>query len=155
VTPAIKLLAAAGIAYTVHAYEHADDVRGFGIEAADKLGLDPDQVFKTLLVVADGEPVVAIVPVSTQLAPKALGRAIGAKRVELCDPALAERLTGYVRGGISPFGQKQRLPTVVDDMATAFATIFVSGGKRGVDIGVAPRDLIDLLDATVADISTG
>lgn len=153
-TPAINALDAAGIAYTVHEYERGDDLHDFGLEAADKLGLDPDQVFKTLLVTADGEPVVAIAPVSTKVALKSVGRAIGAKRVDMCDPSVAERVTGYVRGGISPFGQKKHLPTVIDETATVFDTIYVSGGKRGVDIGVAPADLISHLDATVADIAT-
>jgi Cys-tRNA(Pro)/Cys-tRNA(Cys) deacylase len=154
VTPAINELEAAGIAYTVHEYERGNELRDFGIEAAERLGLDPDQVFKTLLVTADGDQVVAIVPVSGKVGLKALGRAIGAKRVEMCDPAVAERITGYVRGGISPFGQKKRLPTVVDEIATVFDTIYVSGGRRGLDIAVAPGDLIDHLDATVADIAT-
>lgn len=154
-TPAITSLDAAGIEYSVHEYERGDDVHDFGIEAADKLGLDPDRVFKTLLVTADGEEVVAIVPVSTKLALKSVGRAIGAKRVEMCDPAVAERVTGYVRGGISPFGQKKRLHTVIDEMATIFDTIYVSGGRRGLDLGVSPDDLVAHLDATVADISAG
>ncbi len=152
-TPAINSLDAAGIAYTVHEYTRGDDLHDFGLEAADKLGLDPDQVFKTLLVTADGEPAVAIVPVSTKLALKSVGRAIGAKRVEMCDPSVAERVTGYVRGGISPFGQKKQLRTVIDELATVFDTIYVSGGKRGLDIGVAPGDLVAHLDATVADIA--
>jgi Cys-tRNA(Pro)/Cys-tRNA(Cys) deacylase len=152
-TPALNSLDAEGIPYTIHEYERGDDLRDFGREAADKLGFDPDQVFKTLLVTADGEQVVAIVPVSSKLALKAVGRAIGAKRVDMCDPALAERVTGFVRGGISPFGQKRRLPTVIDEVATVFDTIYVSGGKRGLDIGVAPGDLIAHLDATVADIA--
>ena len=152
-TPATNDLDAAGIAYTVHEYAHDGDERGFGLEAADKLGLDPDQVFKTLLVTVDGSQVVAIVPVSCQLALKSVAKALGAKRAEMCDPAAAERITGYVRGGISPFGQKKPLPTVVDEMATAFDTIYVSGGKRGVDLGVSTASLIDHLDAVVADIS--
>ena len=154
-TPAINELDAAGIAYTIHEYERADSLHDFGLEAAVKLGLDPDQVFKTLLVTADGAQAVAIVPVSGKVALKAVGKALGAKRVEMCDPAVAERLTGYVRGGISPFGQKKRLPTVLDEMATVFDTIYVSGGKRGLDIGVAPDDLVRVLDADVADIAAG
>jgi Cys-tRNA(Pro)/Cys-tRNA(Cys) deacylase len=155
VTPAINQLDEAGVAYTLHEYDHDGTLHDFGAEAADKLGLDPDQVFKTLLVTADGEQAVAIVPVSGKLALKAVGRALGAKRVEMCDPAVAERVTGYVRGGISPFGQKKRLPTVIDEMATVFDTVYVSGGKRGLDLGVAPTDLIELLGATVADIAAG
>jgi Cys-tRNA(Pro)/Cys-tRNA(Cys) deacylase len=153
VTPAISTLEAAGVTYTLHEYAHDDSVRDFGREAAEQLGLDPDQVFKTLLVTADGEPAVAIVPVSGKLALKAVGRALGAKRVEMCDPAVAERVTGYVRGGISPFGQRRRLPTVVDEMATLFDVVFVSGGRRGLDVGVAPADLVRLLDAVVAGIA--
>ena len=153
-TPAINELEAASIAYSVHEYERGDELRDFGIEAAERLGLDPDRVFKTLLATADGRQVVAIVPVSGKVGLKQLGRAIGAKRVEMCDPAVAERITGYVRGGISPFGQKKRLPTVVDEIAAVFDTIYVSGGRRGLDIAVAPGDLIAYLDATVADIAT-
>lgn len=152
-TPAINELDRAGVAYSLHEYERGDDLHAFGVEAATKLGLDPDQVFKTLLVTVDDGYAVAIVPVSTKLALKAVGRAFGAKRVDMCDPAVAERLTGYVRGGISPFGQKKRLPTVIDEMATVFDQVYVSGGKRGLDIGVAPNDMIALLDATVADIA--
>jgi Cys-tRNA(Pro)/Cys-tRNA(Cys) deacylase len=153
-TPAIRELDAAGVDYTIHEYDRGDSVHDFGREAADRLGLDPDQVFKTLLVTADGAHAVAIVPVSGRVAMKALGRALGAKRVEMCDPAVAERITGYVRGGISPFGQKQRLPTVIDELAEAFDVVYVSGGKRGLDIAVAVADLVRQLDATIADIAT-
>ena len=153
VTPAINELEQAGVPFSVHEYERSDSLHDFGLEAADKLGLDPDQVFKTLLVTADGGQAVAIVPVSCKLALKAVGKALGAKRVDMCDPVVAERITGYVRGGISPFGQKRRLPTVIDEMATAFDTIYVSGGKRGLDIGVATNDLVRILDATIADIA--
>lgn len=155
VTPAINELERNGVAFSVHEYERGESLHDFGLEAADKLGLDADQVFKTLLVTADGNQAVAIVPVSAKLSLKAVGKALGAKRVEMCDPAVAERVTGYVRGGISPFGQKRRLPTVIDEMATVFDTIYVSGGKRGLDIGVAATELIGLLDATVADIAAG
>jgi Cys-tRNA(Pro)/Cys-tRNA(Cys) deacylase len=152
-TPAIHQLEEAGVAFTVHEYERAESVRDFGLEAAEKLGLDPEQVFKTLLVTADGGQAVAIVPVSGKLSLKSIGRALGAKHVEMCDPDLAERVTGYVRGGISPFGQKKRLATVIDEVATLFERVYVSGGKRGLDIGVAPDDLIRVLDAKVADIA--
>lgn len=154
VTPAIRELEAAGVAYTVHEYEQGDSLHDVGREAAGKLGLDPDRVFKTLLVTADGTEVVAIVPVSRRLSLKAVGRAIGVKRVEMCDPVVAERVTGYVRGGISPFGQRRRLTTVLDESAGSFGEIYVSGGKRGLDIGVAPDALCRLVDATIADIVT-
>ncbi len=152
-TPAMQVLRAAGVAFTVHEYEHDDSLHAFGLEAAAKLGLDPDQVFKTLLVTADGQQSVAIVPVSGKLGLKAVGRALGAKHVEMCAPAAAERITGYVRGGISPFGQKRRLVTVLDELATLFDVIYVSGGRRGLDLGVAPEDLVRLLGATVAPIA--
>jgi Cys-tRNA(Pro)/Cys-tRNA(Cys) deacylase len=152
-TPAIRALEAAGVAFSIHEYERDGTIGEFGKEAADKLGLDPDQVFKTLLVTADGRQAVAIVPVSGKLGLKAVGKALGAKHVDMCDPALAERITGYVRGGISPFGQKKRLVTVIDETATLFDTIYVSGGKRGLDIGVAPGDLVHVLAAVVADIA--
>jgi Cys-tRNA(Pro)/Cys-tRNA(Cys) deacylase len=153
-TPAITELERAGVAYSLHEYEHGDDRRDFGMEAVEALGLDPDRVFKTLVVTVDGAPAVAIVPVSCSLSLKSFGRALGAKRVAMCDPVVAERVTGYVRGGMSPFGQKQRLPTVIDEMATVYDTVYVSGGKRGIDVGVAPDDLVRVVGARVADIST-
>lgn len=152
-TPATKALDAAGISYTVHEYEHDSANRSFGLEAADVLGFDCDQVFKTLVVVADGKLAVAVVPVSCQLSLKAAGAALGTKRVEMCDVARAERTTGYVAGGISPFGQRKRLPTVIDETCELYATIYVSGGRRGLDLGVAPADFIAHLDATVAPIT--
>jgi Cys-tRNA(Pro)/Cys-tRNA(Cys) deacylase len=152
VTPAIRELESAGVPFTIHQYERGDALHDFGVEAAAELGLDPDRVFKTLLVTADGAQHVAIVPVSGMLSLKAVGKSVGAKRVEMCDPAVAERVTGYVRGGISPFGQKKRLPTVIDEIAMVFDRIYVSGGKRGLDVGVAPGDLIELLGASVGDI---
>ena len=154
-TPAITALEAAGIPFSVHEYEHEADDRGFGVEAAEKLGLDPLQVFKTLVVTLDAAQVVAIVPVAGQLALKAVARALGGKRADMCPPDTAERVTGYVLGGISPFGQKRRLPTVVDELALASGTVYVSGGRRGLDLGVAPQQMIDHLGAVVADISDG
>jgi Cys-tRNA(Pro)/Cys-tRNA(Cys) deacylase len=155
VTPAINELQLMGVAFSVHEYTVDESLRDFGLEASGKLGLDPDQVFKTLVVTTDAGEAVAIVPVSGKLALKSVARALGAKRAEMCDAAIAERVTGYIRGGISPFGQKKRLPTVIDEMATVFDTIYVSGGKRGVDVGVATADLVRLLDATIADIAAG
>jgi len=156
-TPAINDLVAAGVPYSLHEYERGDSLHDFGVEAADKLGLDRDQVFKTLLVTYEAggksKQAVGIVPVSGKLNLKAIAAALGAKTAEMCDPAYAEKLTGYVVGGISPIGQRKRLPTVIDEIALLFDTIYVSGGKRGLDIGVAPDDLVTLLDAVVADIS--
>lgn len=157
-TPAINELIAAGVAYSVHEYERADSLHDFGREAADKLGLDRDQVFKTLLVSYEvpggrAQQAVGIMPVSGKLNLKGFAAAVGAKKAEMCDPSLAERLTGYVVGGISPLGQRKRLPTVIDEVAMLFDTVYISGGKRGLDIGVAPGDLVALLGAIVADIA--
>jgi Cys-tRNA(Pro)/Cys-tRNA(Cys) deacylase len=142
----------AGVAFTVHAYDHDPRSASYGLEAADALGLDPDAVFKTLLAEVDGELVVAVVPVSGQLDLKALAAALGGKRAAMADPAVAERTTGYVVGGISPIGQRKRLRTVVDETATTEPAVYVSGGRRGVDLGLDPADLVRVLDAQVARI---
>jgi Cys-tRNA(Pro)/Cys-tRNA(Cys) deacylase len=158
VTPALKAAAAAGIAVTAHEYVHDPASGNYGMEAAQALGLDPARVFKTLLVVLNGEArrlAVAVVPVAGQLDLKAMARACRAKKAEMAEPAQAERATGYVVGGISPLGQKRRLPTVVDASAQAFATVFVSGGRRGLDIEIAPADLLRLCDAQLAAIGKG
>lgn len=152
-TPAVVELEAAGIAFAIHEYDRGDDLHDFGREAADALGLDHDQVFKTLVVIADDELVVAIVPVSCQLSMKLVAAALGAKRATMCASARAERSSGYVVGGISPIGQRKRLRTVIDETAELFDTVYVSGGKRGLDIGLAPSDLIAVLDAIVAPIT--
>jgi Cys-tRNA(Pro)/Cys-tRNA(Cys) deacylase len=152
-TPAILALEQAAIPFSLHQYERGDGLHDFGFEAASKLGLDPDSVFKTLIVTADGIQAVAMIPVSCQLALKAIGGVLGAKRAELCDQAVAERLTGYVIGGISPIGQRKALGAVVDETAITLDTMYVSGGKRGLDIGIDPADLIALLGAEVADIA--
>jgi Cys-tRNA(Pro)/Cys-tRNA(Cys) deacylase len=152
-TPATVALTRAGVPFQVHEYDHAVS-RGWGAEAAEALGLDPARVFKTLMAEADG-PVVAIVPVVARLDLKALAAACGAKRAALMDPAVAQRRTGYMLGGISPFGQKQRAVTVVDDTALGFPTMFVSGGRRGLEIEVAPADLVRVLDARPAAVATG
>lgn len=151
-TPAVRALQAAGIAHTVRHFAHAA-ARDFGREAAAALGVDPERVFKTLVVLIDGAPAVAVVPVNTQLALKSVAAALGGKRAELCAATLAERTTGYVVGGISPFGQRRRLPTVVDETCARFDTVYVSAGRRGLDVAVAPADLVAMTEATVAAIS--
>ena len=153
VTPAVVALDAAGISYTIHEYERGEDLRDFGREAAEQLGLDHDQVFKTLVVVADDELIVAVVPVSCQLSMKRVAAAVGAKRAVMCEPARAERSSGYIVGGISPIGQRKPLRTVVDESAELFDVVYVSGGRRGLDIGLAPSDLVVILDAVVAPIT--
>lgn len=152
-TPATAALASAGIPFTEHAYAHDPANRDFGMEAATALGLDPDQVFKTLLVDVDGRLVVGIVPVTGKLDLKALAAAVGGKRAAMADPALAERRTGYVVGGISPIGQKTRHETVLDETAELWDVVYVSGGRRGFDLGLAPADLVRATGAVVADIA--
>lgn len=151
-TPATVALDRAGVSYTVHSYEHDPAASSYGLEAAAALDLDPACVLKTLLADVDGALVVAVVPVAGQLDLKGLAAAAGGKRATLADPALAERATGYVVGGISPFGQKRRHPAVVDRSALDFPVVYVSAGRRGVDLGVAPEDLVRLLEATTAGI---
>ncbi len=152
-TPATVALTRAGIAFTVHEYHHDPRATSFGLEAADALGLDPAQVFKTLMATVDGTLTVGIVPVSGQLDLKALARAAGGSRAAMADVAAAERATGYVAGGISPVGQKRPHPTVIDESALAHDVVYVSGGRRGLDLGLAPGDLVRATDATVAPIS--
>ena len=152
-TPATLALARAGIEFTAHAYEHDPRAAEFGLEAAEKLGLDPERVFKTLLANVDGALAVGIVPVTGMLDLKALAHALGAKRAEMADSAVAERKTGYVVGGISPIGQKTALPTVLDESAILAETIFVSGGRRGLDLELAPDDLLAVTGGRYAPIA--
>lgn len=141
-TPATVALAAAGIPFSVHPYEHDPAAPSYGLEAAAALGVEPDRVFKTLLADTELGIVVGVVPVTGMLDLKALASAVGAKRASMADPAVAERRTGYVVGGISPVGQKTAHVTVVDETAQLFDTVFVSGGRRGLDIELAPDDLL-------------
>ncbi|MGO4299931.1 Cys-tRNA(Pro) deacylase [Leifsonia sp. RAF41] len=152
-TPATVALTAAGIPFTAHPYEHDRAAPSFGLEAASALGVEPDRVFKTLLADTDLGLVVGVVPVTGMLDLKALAAAVGAKRAVMADPAVAERRTGYVVGGISPVGQKTRHTTVVDETAQLFDTVFVSGGKRGFDIELSPDDLLAATDGTFAAIA--
>lgn len=151
-TPATAALTAAGVPFTVHAYDHDPSHPSYGEEAAEAMGVPPDRVFKTLVADVDGALTVAVVPVAGQLDLKALASAVGGKRAAMADPALAERTTGYVRGGIPPLGQRKKLPTVVDESATLHETICVSAGRRGLEVELAPADLIRLTSATSAPV---
>ncbi|GAA1785954.1 Cys-tRNA(Pro) deacylase [Nostocoides veronense] len=155
-TPATVVLTAAGIAFTEHSYAHDPGAASYGLEAAQALGLPPEQVFKTLLVDLDGgrdKVAVGIVPVDAHLDLKAMAAACGAKRATMADPVVAQRLTGYVVGGISPIAQKRPLPTVLDASASAYEQIYVSGGRRGFDIGLAPSDLLAVTGGRSAAIA--
>lgn len=152
-TPATVALTQAGVAFTTHTYEHDPGATSYGLEAAEVLGLDPDRVFKTLFAEVDGRLVVGIVPVSRQLDLKALAAAAGGKKATMADPAAAERATGYVVGGISPLGQKRAHLTVLDESALGLDTVYVSGGRRGLDLGLAPVELVRLTKATTAAIA--
>ena len=152
-TPATVVLAAAGIAFTAHAYAHDPAAPSYGLEAAEALGVEPARVLKTLLVEAETGLAVGIVPVDRQLDLKAIAAALGVKRVQLADPRAAERVTGYVVGGISPIGQKRRLPTVLDASAEAYATVLVSGGRRGLDLELSPADLLAATGGTLSPIA--
>lgn len=151
-TPATVALTAAGTAFAVHTYDHDPASPSYGEEAAQALGVSPDRVFKTLVADVDGELTVAIVPVAGQLDLKALAAAVGAKRATMADPAAAERTTGYVRGGISPLGQRKPLRTVLDASASLHPTICVSAGRRGLEVELAPADLATLTSAVLAPI---
>ncbi|MGW9026404.1 Cys-tRNA(Pro) deacylase [Streptomyces sp. NPDC055722] len=152
-TPATVALTAAGMEFTVHSYEHDPSHPSYGEEAAAAMGVSPDRVFKTLVADVDGALVVGVVPVAGSLDLKALATAVGGKRAVMADPALAERTTGYVRGGISPVGQRKKLRTVLDESASAHTTICVSAGRRGLEVELAPGDLANVTEATLAPIA--
>ena len=149
-TPAIATAERAGVRFELHAYEHDPAAESYGLEAAEKLGVDPARVFKTLVADVDGTLTVACVPVEAQLDLKALG-----KRAQMADRTQAERATGYVSGGISPLGQRRRLPTHLDASALGHGTILVSAGRRGLQLELDPRDLVRLTDARVGPIAAG
>ena len=152
-TPATLALQAAGISFVAHPYDHDPANTNFGQEAADVLGVDGDRVFKTLMTDVDGSLVVAIVPVTAKLDLKALAAVVGGKKAEMADARLAERRTGYIVGGISPIGQKIAHPTVMDETAELYDSVFVSGGRRGLDIELSPADLVRISGALVAPIA--
>ena len=154
-TPATALLTKQKVPFTAHTYEVDPAAPSYGLAAAVALGTEPERVFKTLVVAVDGKLAVGVVPVSSSLDLKALAAALGGKRATMAEPAAAERATGYVTGGISPFGQRSRLPMIVDVSARRWPTVFVSGGKRGLQVELPPDDLVRLTDAGEADISVG
>lgn len=151
-TPATAALAAAGVSFVLHPYSHDPSAASYGLEAAEVLGIDPKRVFKTLMVEVEGKLAVGIVPVSGNLDLKSVAAALGSKKAAMADPKAAERRTGYVLGGISPLGQRQPSPTVLDESALSYDTILVSGGRRGLDIEIAPGDLIRLTKSVTAPI---
>lgn len=151
-TPATVALTQAKVPFEVHAYDHDPAAQSYGTEAAEAMGVVPQRVFKTLLADVDGKLTVAVVPVSGQLDLKALANAVGGKKATMADPAAAERTTGYVVGGISPLGQRKKLPTVVDESALDYDTVFCSAGRRGLEIELSPADLVRLTSARTAPI---
>lgn len=153
-TPATALLAKAGVAFTLHPYEHDRRAEAYGEEAAAALGVAAERIFKTLIATVDRQLACGVVPVAGRLDLKAFAAAVGGKKAELADPAAAARATGYVVGGISPLGQKGRRPIVLDASAAQFPTVFVSAGKRGLQIELPPDDLLRLAPATLAAIAT-
>jgi Cys-tRNA(Pro)/Cys-tRNA(Cys) deacylase len=152
-TPAVLLMTERSMSFRVCEYVHDPANKNFGLEAAVALGLDPHQVFKTLIVLAENKEMCAVVPVSGQLSLKLFAAAVGVKRVEMCPPPRAERATGYLVGGISPIAQRRQLMTVIDETAQLYDEVFVSGGRRGLDLAVAPDDLALITEGTFAEIA--
>jgi Cys-tRNA(Pro)/Cys-tRNA(Cys) deacylase len=152
-TPAIKLLKKQKVPHTIHEYKHDSSVHSYGEEAAQKMGVDPKRVFKTLVVQSDKMMAVGIVPVSSTLNLKSMAKALGVKKVAMADPKNVENTTGYILGGVSPLGQKKRLKTLIDESAFEYESIFVSAGKRGLEVEVDPKDLEKLLQADKAKIA--
>jgi Cys-tRNA(Pro)/Cys-tRNA(Cys) deacylase len=153
-TPATTALDRAGIAYTTHPYRHDPRAESYGAEAAHQLGLDPRQIFKTLIAAVDSGLVCAVVPVAARLDLKALATAMGARKAELAEPARAQRATGYVLGGISPLGHRSTIPVVLDESMAGFDTVYVSAGKRGLQLAIAPADLTRAAGGRLAPIAT-
>ena len=153
-TPATVALTKAKVPFTLHPYDHDPRSTAYGEEAAQALGIEPARIFKTLIATVEGRLTCAVVPVAGRLDLKALAAAQGGKRAELADPAAAARATGYVVGGISPLGHRSRLPVVVDASAESFETVYVSAGRRGLQVELAPTDLMRVTGATSAAIAT-
>ena len=153
VTRATKMLEQAGVAFTVHTYDYDGDADRIGLQAAKALGEDPSRVLKSLMALVDGKPVCAVLASDQEVAMKKLAAAVGGKSSHMMKPADAERLTGYKVGGVSPFGQKRQVPTVLDEMATLHDQVFVNGGQRGLQVLIAPADLAAALDAIVVSLT--
>ncbi|WP_028767793.1 Cys-tRNA(Pro) deacylase [Shewanella fidelis] len=153
-TPAIDLLVKHKIAHQIHEYQHDPSCQAYGLEAAEKIGVAPELVFKTLVVKLDGKSLaVAIIPVAEKLSMKAIAKAAKAKKAVMAEAAEVQRSSGYVLGGVSPLGQKRLLTTVIDDSAVNLLQMYVSGGRRGLDIALAPEDLKQLLKASFAPLT--
>jgi Cys-tRNA(Pro)/Cys-tRNA(Cys) deacylase len=151
-TPATLALDKAGVAYELFTYDYDPDAQRVGLQAAESLGVPPQTVLKTLMAQVDGKPVCAVVASDQEVAMKKLAAAAGGKAAQMMKPADAERVTGFKVGGVSPFGQKRRAPTVVDAAALSHAQVFVNGGQRGLQVRLSPSDLVAALGATVADL---
>lgn len=151
-TPAINAAKRANVEFSTLSYEHDPQAASYGLEAAQKLNIDPQSVYKTLVTDCDGQLVVAIIPVVEKLSLKQVAKAAKAKKASMADPALVAKKTGYVMGGVSPLGQKSRLTTIIDNQAQTLVTMYVSAGKRGLEIALAPQSLQQLTQATFADI---
>lgn len=152
-TPATALLGKLGIAYSAHAYQHNPRRGSYGLEASEALGVEPGRVFKTLVAEVDGALTIGVVPVAGQLDLKALASAAGGKKAAMAEVAAAERATGYVAGGISPLGHRKRLAVVIDSSALGYPTIYCSAGRRGLELELAPADLVRAAGAVVAPIA--
>jgi len=152
-TPATRALDKAGVAYELHAYDYDPDAPRVGLQAAESLGVTPDQVLKTLMTLVDGKPVCAVLASDQEVAMKKLAAAAGGKSAQMMKPADAERMTGYRVGGVSPFGQKRQVPTIVDAGALQHAKVFVNGGQRGLQVRLSPADMVAVLPAQVASLT--
>lgn len=152
-TPATVALTKAGISFELFPYDYDPTAPRVGLQAAQALGIDPQEVFKTLMVLADGKPACVILPSDCEVAMKKLAAALGCKHAEMMKPADAERQTGYKVGGVSPFGQRKQVPTVLDETATLFERVLINGGQRGLLLGLSPQAAIGVCSATVADVT--
>ena len=152
-TPATVALTKAGVAFELHPYDYDPDAPRVGLQAAEALGWAPEQVFKTLMTLVDARPVCVVVPSDCEVSMKKLAAALGAKSAQMMKPAEAERLTGYKVGGVSPFGQRKRVPTVMDETAVLFEQVLINGGQRGLLLGLAPDDAARVAEAALFDLT--